>query len=288
MLAFVFKSSNFLSWSEHWYNLINNLALNNSASRSFIKINSNFHVSKRQCERQTFSFFLFFYICLNSFRIVNNSFVLHFFSSNFYNIIEFTFSQMQMLTFCFNFLKTNLTIASKIRFIFFLTSTCNFIVIKNKKKNDDENVLNDYFDWEVFLIIQKRSSTAVFRDDNIFSFARNDLSFSCKISFVYFLMIFKINCDDRLKKWTTNWTNFKRINRAIRENDVNVLKTFINDFLNDAVIFLSNNKINRMLKFDTYSFSKKTIFEIFSINRSSFHLNSTSFNFNEINVVQSL
>ena len=53
---------------------------------------------------------------------------------------------MQMLTFRFNFLKTNLTVASKVRFIFFLTSTCNFIIIKNKKKNDDEDVLNDCSD----------------------------------------------------------------------------------------------------------------------------------------------
>ena len=53
---------------------------------------------------------------------------------------------MQMLTFRFDFLKTNLTIASKVRFIFFLILMCNFIVVKNKKENDDENVLNDYFD----------------------------------------------------------------------------------------------------------------------------------------------
>ena len=53
---------------------------------------------------------------------------------------------MQMLIFCFDFLKINLTIASKVRFIFFLTLTCNFIVIKNKIKNDDENALNDCFD----------------------------------------------------------------------------------------------------------------------------------------------
>ena len=91
-------------------------------------------------------FFLFFCICLNSFKIVNNSFVLHFFSSNFHNIIEFIFSQMQMLTFRFNFSKINLTIALKVRFIFFLTSTCNFIATENKRKNDDENILNDCFD----------------------------------------------------------------------------------------------------------------------------------------------
>ena len=79
-------------------------------------------------------FFSFFYICLNFFKIMNNSFFLHFLSSNFYNIIEFIFSQMQMLIFCFDFLRTNLTVVLKIYFIFFLTSTCNFIVTKNKKK----------------------------------------------------------------------------------------------------------------------------------------------------------
>ena len=191
--------------------MINNLALNNFALRSFIKINLNFYVSKRQCERQTFFFFSFFYICLNSFRIVNNSFILHFSSSNFYNIIGFIFSQVQMLTFCFNFLKTNLTIALKIRFIFFLISTCNFIATKNKKKSDDKNTLNDCSDWKVFSIIRKRSSTTVFRDDNIFFFARNDFSFSCKTFSACFSMIFEIDCDDKLKKWTINWTNFEEI-----------------------------------------------------------------------------
>ena len=82
--------------------------------------------------------------------------------------------------------------------------------------------------------------------------------------------------------------NFERINRTIQKDDVNVLKTFINDFLNDVVIFLSNNEIKRMFKLDTYSFSKRTIFETFSINRSPFHLNSTFFNFDEINVVRFL
>ena len=53
---------------------------------------------------------------------------------------------MQILTFRFNFSKTNLTVASKIHFVFFLTSTCNFIAIKNKEENDDDNALNDYFD----------------------------------------------------------------------------------------------------------------------------------------------
>ena len=74
----------------------------------------------------------------------------------------------------------------------------------------------------------------------------------------------------------------------IRENGVNVLKAFINDFLNDVVIFLLNNEIERMFKLNTYSFLKKTIFETFLINRSFFHLNSTSFNYNKINVVRFL
>ena len=262
--------------------------MNNSAFRSFIKINLNFYVNKRQCERQTFFFFLFFCICLNSFRIVSNSFILHFLSSSFHNIIEFIFSQMQMLTFCFNFSRTNLIVASKTCFIFFLTSTCSFIAAENKKKNDNENILNDYFDWKIFSIIRKRSSTTVFRDDSIFFFAKSDLSSSCKTFFVYFSMIFEIDCDDRLKKQTTDWTNFKKIDWTIRENGVNVLKAFINDFLNDAVIFLSNNEIKQIFELNTYLFSEKTIFETFSINCSFFRLNSTSFNFDEINVVQFL
>ena len=149
-------------------------------------------------------FFSFFYIYLNSFKIVSNSFILHFLSSNFHNIIEFIFSQVQILTFRFDFSKINLTIALKVRFIFFLISTCNFIITKNKEKNDDENVLNDCFDWKIFLIIRRRSSTAVFRDNNIFSFAKNDFNFLYKIFFICFLMIFKTNCDDKLEKRTTN------------------------------------------------------------------------------------
>ena len=82
--------------------------------------------------------------------------------------------------------------------------------------------------------------------------------------------------------------NLEKINRTIRKDDVNILKTFINDFLNDAVIFLSNNKIEQMLKLDIYSLSKKTIFETFSINCSFFRLNPTFFNFNKINVVRFL
>ena len=124
-----------------------------------------------------------------------------------------------------------------------------------------------------------------FRDDNIFSFAKNDFSSSCKTFFACFSIIFKTDCDDKLRKRTTDWANFKKINRTIREDDVNILKTFINDFLNDVVIFLLNNEIERMLELNTYSSSEKMIFETFSINCSSFRLSSTSFNFDEINVV---
>ena len=79
--------------------------------------------------------------------------------------------------------------------------------------------------------------------------------------------------------------NFKKINRAIRKDDVNVLKIFINDFLNNVIIFLLNNEIERMFKFNTYLFLEKMIFEIFLINRSFFRLNSAFFNFDKINVV---
>ena len=184
--------------------MINNFILNNLTPRSFIKINLNFYVNKCQCERQTFSFFSFFYIYLNFFKIVNKSFILHFFSLSFHNIIKFIFSQVQMLTFRFDSLKVNLTVALKIHFILFLTSTCNFIAAENKKKNDDESILNNYFDWEVSSIIRKQSSTTIFRNNSIFSFAKSDFSFSCKIFSAYFSMIFKTNCDDKLKKRTTN------------------------------------------------------------------------------------
>ena len=57
-------------------------------------------------------------------------------------------------------------------------------------------------------------------------------------------MISDANNRDKLRKKATN--------RANREKDVNVLKVFINDFLNDAVISLkSNNEINLILKFKT-------------------------------------
>ena len=101
-------------------------------------------------------------------------------------------------------------------------------------------------------------------------------------------MIFEIDCDDKLRKRTTNWTNLKKIDRAIRKDDVNVLKAFINDFLSDVVIFLLNNEIERMFKFDTYSPSEETIFETFSINHSSFRLSPTFLSFDEINVVRFL
>ena len=74
----------------------------------------------------------------------------------------------------------------------------------------------------------------------------------------------------------------------IQKNGVNVLKAFINDFLSNIMIFLSNNEIEQMFKFNTYLLLKEMIFETFSINRSSFRLNSTFFNFNEINVVRFL
>ena len=196
MLAFVFKSSNFLSWLKHWYNLINNLALNNSTFHSFIKINLNFHVNKCQCKWQTFFFFSFFYICLNSFRIVSNSFILHSFSLNFYNIIESIFSQMQMLTFHFDFSKTNLTIALKIHFNFFLTSTCNFIVAKNKKK-----MIIKMF-WMIVLI--KKFLWLFENDHRQQSFAMIIFFLSRKICFICFLIIFKIDYDDKLKKRTTD------------------------------------------------------------------------------------
>ena len=81
---------------------------------------------------------------------------------------------------------------------------CNFIAAENKEKNDDENILNDCFDWEVFLIIRKRSSITVFRDNNIFSFAKSNFNFSCKIFSVCFSIIFETNYDDKLEKRTTN------------------------------------------------------------------------------------
>ena len=148
--------------------------------------------------------------------------------------------------------------------------------------------MNDYSNWKILIIIRKWSSTAVFCDDNIFFFAKNNFSFLYKTFSVCFSMIFKINYNDRLKKRTTDWTNFEKINRTIRKDDVSVLKAFINDFLNDIIIFLLNNEIERMLKLNTYSLSEKTIFKTFLINRSFFNLSLTSFNFDEINVVRFL
>ena len=86
-----------------------------------------------------------------------------------------------------------------------------------------------------------------------------------KVSFVYFSVISDANNRDKLKKRMINRTNRERnveicrnkfekskANRAKRERNVNVLKAFINDFLNDAEIFLkSSNEINLMLKFKT-------------------------------------
>ena len=57
-------------------------------------------------------------------------------------------------------------------------------------------------------------------------------------------MISNANNRDKLRK--------KAINRANREKDVNVLKMFINDFLNDVVTFLkSSNEVVLMLKLKT-------------------------------------
>ena len=78
-------------------------------------------------------------------------------------------------------------------------------------------------------------------------------------------MISDANNRDKLKKLTINRASREKdvevyrnkfeknkADRAKREKDVNILKAFINDFLNDAVIFLKlNNEIDLMLKFKT-------------------------------------
>ena len=75
-------------------------------------------------------------------------------------------------------------------------------------------------------------------------------------------MISDINNRDKLKKRATNRANrekdvkvcrnkFKKskANRAKLKKNINVLKTFINNFLNNVVIFLKlNNEIVLMLK----------------------------------------
>ena len=104
----------------------------------------------------------------------------------------------------FRFFKNKLNYRIESSFHFFLTLTCNFIAAKDKRKDDDENALNDCFDWKVSTIIWRRLSTTVFRDDNIFSFAKNDFNFSYKISFVCSLMIFEADCSDKFKKRITN------------------------------------------------------------------------------------
>ena len=84
--------------------------------------------------------------------------------------------------------------------------------------------------------------------------AMKNFNASRKISFACFSVISDINNRDKLRKRTTDRTNreknveiyqnkFKKskANRAKREKNVNVLKTFINDFLNDAVIFLKSS-----------------------------------------------
>ena len=88
---------------------------------------------------------------------------------------------------------------------------------------------------------------------------------SRKVFFICFLIISDANNRNKLRKRATNRANRERnievcrdkfekskANRAKREKDVNVLKTFINDSLNDVVISLkSSNEINLMLKFKT-------------------------------------
>ena len=95
--------------------------------------------------------------------------------------------------------------------------------------------------------------------------AMKNFNASRKISFACFLMISDANNRDKLKKRAINRTNREKnveicrdrfrkskANRTKREKDVNVLKAFINDFLNDAVTFLkSSNEIDLMLKFKT-------------------------------------
>ena len=92
-----------------------------------------------------------------------------------------------------------------------------------------------------------------------------DLNALRKISFAYFSVISDANNRDKLKKSATNQANREKdveicqnrfekskANQTKRERDVNVLKMFINDSLNDVVIFLkSSNEIVLMLKLKT-------------------------------------
>ena len=99
----------------------------------------------------------------------------------------------------FRFFKNKFDNCIENSFHFLFNIDVQFYCNRKLKKNDDKNTLNDCFDWKIFLIIRKWSSTTVFRNNNIFFFAKNDFNFSCKTSFVCFSMIFKINCDNKLK-----------------------------------------------------------------------------------------
>ena len=99
----------------------------------------------------------------------------------------------------------------------------------------------------------------------MFFSAIKNFNASHKISFACFSIISHANNRDKLRKKAINQANCEknvevyrdrfeksRANRAKREKNVNILKAFINDFLNDAVIFLKlSNEVNLMLKFKT-------------------------------------
>ena len=160
---------------------------------------------------------------------------------------------------------TNFTAAWKARFIFFWTSACNFVTIKNKKDDNDENAFRDFFDKEISMIAFKRSSTIIFCIINMFFSAMKNFNASRKIFFACFSVIFNANNRDKLKKKATDqanrekdveicWNKFEKskADRVKREKNVNVLKAFINNFLNDAVISLrSSNEIILILKLKT-------------------------------------
>ena len=115
------------------------------------------------------------------------------------------------------------------------------------------------------MIVFEWSSTMIFCADSMSFSAMKNFNALHKVFFIYFLIISNADNRDKLRKKMTNrvnrekdvevcWDKFKksRINRMKREKDVNVLKAFINDFLNDTVTFLkSNNEIVLMLKFKT-------------------------------------
>ena len=80
----------------------------------------------------------------------------------------------------------------------------------------------DCFDWKILTTIREQSSIIIFRDDNIFFLMKNDFSFACKTFSACFSMIFKINYDNKLKKWTTDWADFeKSVNEYYFKNNVN-------------------------------------------------------------------